>query len=303
MLSKNVVENGRRKQLVYAMTGAKSVPGGIAKANFNIIGALADVMHEKRGKLMVFSLLECDQDRPRSLPDSAIFKSFQGKQKAFALNLLRNASRNTLFCFDHVSLSLPLLPLVVGGLARTIIFNHGSESWKRTQKLNRLSIRYATQCLTNSHYTLRKMREHLGEFRGAACPLGLPPDFPLSTEIVERNGAQLQMTAADGRVHTIGNRMLLLVARMLPTEREKGHVPLLRVMPELLRVHPGVQLVFAGDGGDRHRFAELASELGVTSSVFLPGFLSIKELQTLYQHCFAYVMPSKQEGFGLVYLE
>src|SRR5213594_776930 len=98
MLSKDILENGRSKQLVYAMTGAKSVPGGIAKANFNIICALADLMHYKGGKLMVFSLLERDQDRPCSLPDSAIFKSFQGNQKAFALNLLRKASRNTLFC-------------------------------------------------------------------------------------------------------------------------------------------------------------------------------------------------------------
>ena len=147
------------------------------------------------------------------------------------------------------------------------------------------------------------MQEHLGNFNGVACPLGLSPDFPLNPEIRERNGTPLRLTAADGQRHTIGDQMLLLVARMLPTEREKGHLQLLDVLPNILSVYPDVQLAFAGDGGDRQCFIQVAREKGVASSVFIPGFLPAEELNRLYQYCYAFVMPSKQEGFGLAYLE
>lgn len=292
-----------KTHLIFAMTGSQAVPGGIARANLNVMGALSDLINETGGRLTILSLLESVDDRPEFLPSGVQFKAFQGNQKLFAANLLRHVSRNTLFCFDHVSLSLPLLPLAAAGLARTVIFNHGSESWKRIQRLNKLSIRCATKCLTNSHYTLNKMRERIKHFHGEACPLGLPPDFPLNQEIVERNGVPLQLEAADTHVYALGDRVILLVARMLPTEREKGHYELLEVLPDLLNAFPDLQTVFAGGGQDRERLAELARAKGVAHAVFFPGFLPVEALSRLYRHCYAFVMPSKQEGFGLAYLE
>ena len=289
--------------LLFGITGVSRVPGGIAKANLNVLQALSDLVMELSGSLTVLSLLERDVDRPAFLTPSIKFKGFEGNQKLFAVSLLREVSTTRLFCFDHVSLSLPLLPLTAAGVVRTVIFNHGSESWKRVQRLNRLSIRHATKCLTNSHYTLKKMQERLGKFSGEACPLGLPPDFPLNPDIVERNGSPLVLKAVDGGIRTIGKRMLLLVARMLPTERGKGHYQLLIAMSDLLRTYPDVQLVFAGDGGDRPVFEGMARERGIATAVFLPGFVSLDQLKKLYEYCFAFVMPSVQEGFGITYLE
>lgn len=289
--------------LVLAITGAKTVPGGIAKANLNVMHALSSLTIETGCKLSILSLLETPDARPDFLPSTVTFEAFNRNKKAFTLALLKLISRNVLFCFDHVSLALPLLPFAASGATRTVIFNHGSESWKRIQPLNRLSIRAASRCLTNSNYTLRKMQEHLGSFKGTACPLGLPPDFPLTRELTSRNGSVMKLDALDGKSYSIGNRMLLLVARMLISEREKGHAQLLEVVPDLLRRYPDLQVVFAGDGDDRARLADIAREKGIAQSVFLPGFLPIEDLRRLYKYCFAFVMPSTQEGFGLSYLE
>jgi glycosyltransferase involved in cell wall biosynthesis len=41
----------------------------------------------------------------------------------------------------------------------------------------------------------------------------------------------------------------------------------------------------------------------VQSKIFMPGFIADDLLDNLYQQCFLFAMPSRAEGFGLVYLE
>jgi len=93
------------------------------------------------------------------------------------------------------------------------------------------------------------------------------------------------------------------VARMHPGEREKGHKALLKVMPSLLQRYPEAQLVFAGPGDDIPALRGAALDARIGGSVFFPGFVSVEYLRQLYHRCYAFVMPSLQEGFGLAYLE
>src|SRR5262249_12462355 len=134
---------------------------------------------EKRGRrLDVLSLLEQDDDRP-ALPPWVRFRAFGGSRVAFSLALMQLAAARPVVCFDHVTLALPILPLAATGYVKTVIFAHGSEAWKCVRTSSRLSFRCAVLSLTNSHFTLRKMQARLGPFRGAACPLGLSPEFSL----------------------------------------------------------------------------------------------------------------------------
>src|ERR1700730_12147305 len=113
------------------MTGATALCGGIHTANRNVLHALVKLADEVGSELTVFSYLEKEADRPRFLPEQHEFRAFEGKKSAFALNLLNEAKRRPLICFDHVTLALALLPLSASGLAKTVIFAHGSESWRR----------------------------------------------------------------------------------------------------------------------------------------------------------------------------
>ena len=169
--------------LLFTMTGACGIPGGIATLNRNILCALIDLAEQARIELTVFSYLESDAHRPVFLPDKVQYKPLQEHKLSLSANLLRRVNRKPIFLFDHVQLSLPLLPLAATGLATTVIFAHGSESWRRIKLASRWSFRFAALCLANSGYTLRKMRERIRGINGVACPLGLSPEFPLNGEI------------------------------------------------------------------------------------------------------------------------
>jgi phosphatidylinositol alpha-1,6-mannosyltransferase len=290
-------------RIVFAMTGAHGVCGGIASANRNILHALSDVAACHRARFTVLSLLEKASDRPPYLAPEVKFNALDGHRWRFLAALLALARPGTLICFDHVALALPALPLAAAGLVQTVVFAHGSESWRRLRRTSSWSFRVASLCLTNSHFTLSQMRTRIPRIRVEPCPLGLPPEFRLRTEMPESRRVVVHLPAVDGRTRRLGERVLLLVGRADSREREKGHDVLIKVMPELLEPHPTVQLVLAGPGDDLPRLRALAAEHGVAASVFVPGFVDAETLERLYQCSYAFVMPSLQEGFGLAYLE
>lgn len=285
------------------MTGSAGLHGGIATANLNILRALTDLAREHQLGFAVLSYLEPDRDRPDWLPDWVEFRGFDGNKWDFSHRLLRTSLQSSLVCFDHVTLALPVLPYAALRLTQTVIFAHGSEAWKRIRRTSRWSLRVAALCLTNAEYTLKRMRACLPPFRGAACPLGLSPLFTETVSRVAIPDSSLEFEAADGATHVLGPRCLLITARMDAHEREKGHRELIRVLPDLKRDVPDVQLICVGPGDDRPALQQLAQRHSVAASVFFPGYMPLATLQALYRHCYALVMPSRQEGFGLAYLE
>lgn len=285
------------------MTGAAAIGGGIGVVNRHLLQVLGDI-HEKAGlRIVVLSFLEFNADRPQSLPAGIIFRGFNGNKFRFAAELFRQLLARPVFVFDHVTLVKPLLPFLPIRMARTVIFAHGSESWKRIRPINRWLFSHATLVLTNSHFTLKKMRERIPRFNGVACPLGLAPEFPLNNVPPVASANSLSFENVNSRQSELGPCVCLLVGRMHPRERKKGHYELLAVWPEIVREFPNAQLVFAGSGDDRENIARVARDTGVGDSVLIPGELPHETLTNLYASCYAFTMPSRQEGFGLVFLE
>ena len=78
---------------------------------------------------------------------------------------------------------------------------------------------------------------------------------------------------------------------------------LITALPRLLPRWPELQLALAGDGDDREWLEDLAEETGVRRHVHFLSGLSYAELAASYGHCEIFALPSRGEGFGLVYLE
>ena len=58
-----------------------------------------------------------------------------------------------------------------------------------------------------------------------------------------------------------------------------------------------------GDGTDRSRLEQLTAELSITDRVNFVGVVSNDELLEHFVSCDVFVMPSTQEGFGIVFAE
>jgi len=96
---------------------------------------------------------------------------------------------------------------------------------------------------------------------------------------------------------------ILTVARLSEVERYKGYDQILKALPKIRQVIPNVHYVLVGKGGDRPRIENLITQLQLQDCVTLAGFIPDEELCDYYNLCDVFAMPSKREGFGIVYLE
>jgi glycosyltransferase involved in cell wall biosynthesis len=97
--------------------------------------------------------------------------------------------------------------------------------------------------------------------------------------------------------------IILSVGRLDSTQPYKGYDKILRALPEIRRQIPNVHYILVGQGSDRPRIEQLIAQLNLQNCVTLAGFVPDNEIGDYYNLCDVFAMPSKGEGFGIVYLE
>jgi phosphatidylinositol alpha-1,6-mannosyltransferase len=170
------------------------------------------------------------------------------------------------------------------------VFLHGIEAWRPLGAREQDVLRRATLRIANSAFTAREAANanpNLGEI--AVCPLALPKAAAAYA------AGRTPPPAADLEV--------LVVGRLAAGERYKGHEQLIRAWRGVVDRVPGARLVVAGDGDDAPRLKRLAVEAGVGDLVRFTGFLTRQKLEDAYARAAMFALPSRGEGFGLVYLE
>jgi len=92
--------------------------------------------------------------------------------------------------------------------------------------------------------------------------------------------------------------LLIALGNRLPHKNFAALVRAMALLPEALRPH----LVITGGGAD-DPLAPLVMSLGLTRSITLTSWLSQEEVEGLYAHATAVIVPTLFEGFGLPVLE
>ena len=90
---------------------------------------------------------------------------------------------------------------------------------------------------------------------------------------------------------------------MSKVEQHKGYDRLIRTLPTIIQTIPNIHYLIVGQGDDRPRIEQLIQSLSLEKYVTLTGFIPDQELVDYYNLCDIFAMPSKDEGFGIVYLE
>jgi phosphatidyl-myo-inositol dimannoside synthase len=206
-----------------------------------------------------------------------------------ALRLAARADAQTRVICVHLHLGPLALPLVWRG-ARLATILCGIEAWRPLSRVRATALRHAETLVAISAHTARRFRAANPSFADRVVQVCHP-----AVAAVADSGAHGPPTAAPPSA--------LIVARMAACERYKGHDLLLDVWPRVLARVPEARLIVAGDGDDRARLEARAAALALTERVQFLGHVSDEMLTRLYRDCTFFVMPSRDEGFGLVFLE
>jgi glycosyltransferase involved in cell wall biosynthesis len=172
----------------------------------------------------------------------------------------------------------------------------GIECWRPLRRLERVAFGRARRVLAISRHTIKRFREanpRLASRDVTVCHLAAPP-LEKSIGGEGRTGGRFEAREATGD-------FALIVGRMASSERYKGHDLLIDIWPRLLAEIPDARLVVAGTGDDLPRLEARAASLG--AAIRFEGRVTETGLDALYGDSAFFVMPSSEEGFGLVFLE
>lgn len=85
--------------------------------------------------------------------------------------------------------------------------------------------------------------------------------------------------------------------------KRKGVIYLLQAMAKIVTDYPAVTLIIVGDGPERPALEQLAQTLNLTGKVIFTGLLPSAQVREWLQRARLFVLPSVEEGLGVVLLE
>jgi glycosyltransferase involved in cell wall biosynthesis len=125
--------------------------------------------------------------------------------------------------------------------------------------------------------------------------LGVPPEkivvlpMPIDPEMIYKK-----------EVPPSERRMILCVARFT---KQKNLGTLVRAFHEVYQKHRDIELVIIGEGPEKDNLLDLIRELDLEQKVFLRDLMSQEILNEYYNKSVMVILPSIDEGFGLVMVE
>lgn len=222
------------------------------------------------------------------------FRGFARGKLALLLHLLRRLPRLEVLFLGHANLA-PLglfLRMVSPGVEYWVVL-HGVEVWHPLPILRRFALRCAERLLSVSSFTANRAvhAQKLNRHRLFLLSPSLDPSF-----LDAASDRPLVPLSPDGRV-------LLTVGRLISAEPGKGVDSVIRVLPDVLKLIPNLFYVVVGGGDLLPHLKQLARESPARDQILFLGKLQLEELKSLYARADIFVMPSRQEGFGLAFLE
>ncbi len=273
------------KPLCLAAYSFRKGNGGIAQVSRMIARVLTEEA-EALGiapRLLAFE----DESPPDGIPFP--FSTARGSALRYALLVRRHALSGCDFLYDSCNMA-QVHPRLPGLNRRNLIMINGIEVWEDAKDRWLRAARNATMLVSISEHTREKAEKlHGGFSRARVCWLGTDTDQ--EPEVTSSRPASDAPPRA------------LIVGRMESHEAYKGHRELIDAWPAVLPEVPDAQLHIAGKGSGVEELKTIAENSGAERSIVFHGYVSFDDLEKLYLDCRLYAMPSRGEGFGLVYID
>jgi len=290
---------GRLWRVLIGLFPELDAPGGVQRAGRHLAAVLSEFAAGRGIDCRLLSL----NDSPELHRMSAggrefMFTGYERGKARFTVTALRAARRHAkLVLAAHPNLGPVVQAMrVTAPRMKSIICTHGIEVWEPLSGLRRRALRGANLVLAPSQDTADHVasQQQVPRDRIRVLPWALDPQFEALIAGATKTGVPHDFPAG---------HVILTVGRWLATERYKGMDTLITALPRILAHRSDVQLVAVGEGDDRAWLEDLAEQNGVRRHVHFLSHVSYAELAACYLACEIFALPSRGEGFGMVYLE
>ncbi|MFY7841059.1 MAG: glycosyltransferase family 4 protein [Lacibacter sp.] len=289
----------KQKLLFLALT-AFSHMGGIEKFNRAIIYALGKLATDLRFSCSYAAMH--DHSVNEQYVSNGRFKPYKSNKLWFVLSSIIKGLNQDVLIIGH--LNLAVIAVVVKRLRpnkKLVVICHGIEVFEEVSGFKKQLLQNADLVLAVSNYTRTQLinKQQLLPEKVIVFPNTIDPFFQLPQQferpdyLVKRYGIKE------------GEKIIFTLTRLNSTEGYKGYDTVISLLPLLKAQDYRFRYILAGkaDEQEHKRMQQLIEELHLQDVVLMPGFIADEEITDHYLLADVFAMPSKGEGFGIVFIE
>jgi len=282
-------------RILCLLTDAFGGRGGIAQYNRDFLTALSGLEGVQEVVVMPRCVLEKKFNLPAKI--NQMQPSFHPVYYSLraAWTALSKGPFDLIYC-GH--LRMTILAWVISKLIKTpyLLQIFGIEAWQNSRSLPPFFVQKAGLVISISRFTKKKFQQwvHLEPQKVKILP-------PFVDAQRFQPGPKPQNLVKEWGLE--GCQVMLTISRLDASERYKGHSLIINTMPALLKKNKNLRYVIAGSGSDEFFLKNLAKENNVDGQVLFIGQIDEMLKAELYRLSDVFIMPSKKEGFGIVFLE
>lgn len=278
------------------------ITGGIQKMCRVLGYALQNISKKQGNQFQMWSMYDRRKDlMPRYL-DAKSFRGFSGKRTNFTLEGIQEGCRSQKVIISHINLAFIGLAIkIICPRTQVLLIAHGIEVWRKVGFIKRCFLKRCDQVICVSEFTRQQMIQYhqvpenrLRILNNGLDPfLDLPETFQKPENLLKRYGL------------TVDQQVLFTLTRLASSEKYKGYDHVFEVLKQLKTQFPAICYILSGqyDQDEKTRIQALLKDHGVEKQVILTGFIEDDELVPHFLLSDIFVLPSKKEGFGIVFIE
>lgn len=289
----------RPKQILFYYLSAFSSTGGIEKFNRCFIKALDELPSESFRSSVVSVCDTCSDGRYNK---HCSFVGFLNNKARSVLHVLRSAFKHDILVLGHINLAaVGLLVKFINPRCKLVVIGHGIDIWDRFWFIKRLCLQKADLILAVSNYTKNQIviRNNIDPKKIRLFPNTIDPYFRIPAVFDKPEYLLRRYNLKPGQ------KIIFTLSRLVSSEQYKGYDLVIAALPAVLKTYPGTVYLLAGkhDAAEKSRIEKLLRLHQAEKNVILTGFVDEAEVADHYNLADIFIMPSRKEGFGIVFLE
>ncbi|NDK54518.1 glycosyltransferase family 4 protein [Pontibacter fetidus] len=285
-------------KLLFTYLTAFKGHGGIEKFNKALLKALDQVKLEYE----YTAISAYDQNFTGVYISEKNIIIYSGNKLKYLIGTIQKAATVDVLLIGHINLApIALLSKLINPKLKIILIAHGIDVWYKLPWVKRKLLRMVDLILSVSSFTKAKLVEDqkVDQNKIKLFPNTLDPYFQFPAKFDKPSYLEQRYNLDES------DKVILSVCRLSSQEGYKGYDTVIKSLPQVLKSEPTVKYVIVGkyDQKEYDRIISLSKKAGVEDQVILTGYILEEELTDHYLLGDVFVMPSREEGFGIVYIE
>ena len=287
-------------KVLFFYLDAFSQTGGIENFNKAFMKALSDLSGENDLSFRAVSVYDSGPDERYIAKEN--YRGFNGSKFRSSYYAIKESIKYDQIILGHINLAIVGIVIkIIRPSVRIILITHGIEVWEKLHFIKGAFLKRVDKIFAVSNFTKEKLvtANNIDPAKVGILHNTIDPYFKIPDSFEKPN------YLLDRYKISKNAKIILTVTRITDTENEKGYEKVIDILPELLKEDPNIIYILAGKYTPKAgtRLKKLVEDKNIGSNFILAGYISETEMTDHYLLADVFILPSKQEGFGIVFIE